>query len=544
MRSSQCLKRLIARASCSLLVVSWFAFGALAAHASTGKSCAQIAQMSLTAGRVLESSEVAAGAFAPPPTANGAKSPDFAKLPDFCRVRARLMPSPDSDIVIEIWLPRQGWNGRFVAVGNGGFQSSFQYTGLAAALASGYAAAGSNAGHDSDNAAFTFGHPEKLIDWGYRAIHEMTVAAKQIVREHYGRAADYSYWDACSTGGRQGLNAAERYPEDFDGLAIGAPANPMTRLQLASLWNNLAVNRSAESYLTRDAWQMIHVAVLAECDAADGLADGLINDPTRCRFDPAELACKAGQAGPCLSGPQIVALNAIYGGARNPRTGAQIYPGWAPSFEGNMPGPTAGKVPQQDAIDTFRAIFDQPGWDYHRVDFDSIVAASDARGNATINAADPSRLGKLFRHGGKILMYHGWNDVGISALGSLDYYQRAVSANGGEQAMKDSIRLFLAPGMNHCEGGDGPNQFDKLAALAAWVERGRAPDRIDAAHYTSAGRVDRTRPLCPYPKVAVYSGSGSIDDASNFQCGTTPAARGAAAHAPDQDGRNSQGQRS
>lgn len=481
-------------------------------------SCAALAGLDLPMAHVVQSETVSAGAFVPPPTNRGVTDPQLRTLGEFCRVRAAIRPSPDSDIEIEVWLPARDWNGRFVAVGNGGFQSTLPYPAMAAALAKGYAVAGSNAGHDTADGSFAIHHPQKLIDWGNRAIHEMTVKAKAIVAAHYGRPARWSYWNSCSTGGRQGLNAAERYPDDFDGLAIGAPANPMTRLQLGSIWNNLAVNRTADSFIPHATWLAIHAAVLAQCDAADGIADGLINDPLRCAFDPARLACTGTATPECLTPDQLTALRAIYAGARNPRTGAQIYPGWAPGFEGNMPGPTAGKVPQQDAVDTFRIVLDDPTWDYHTADFDTIVARSDAVGNATINAADPAALHTLFRRGGKILLYHGWHDVGISALGSLEYYRRAVAANGGDAATRNSIRLFLAPGMNHCEGGDGPNQFDKLDLISAWVERGQAPDRIVAAHYNSAGHIDRTRPICAFPKLAKWDGVGSSDDAASFAC--------------------------
>lgn len=489
-----------------------------AANSPAAGSCGQVADLALPSGQVIKAEEVPAGGFLPEPGPRGVTSPIFSILPAFCRVSARLAPTADSNIRIEVWLPAQGWNGRFVAVGNGGFQSHFDYRALAQGLSAGYAIAGSNAAHDTQDGSFAIDHPEKLIDWGHRGIHEMTVAAKKIIAAHYGEEARYSYWNSCSTGGRQGLNAAERYPEDFDGLAIGAPANPMTRLQLGSIWNNLAVNRTSDSFIPREGWQAIHAAVLAACDAADGLADGLINNPLACRFEPEVLACERQDTGFCLKPDQIAALEAIYQGARNPRTDEQIYPGWAPGFEGGMPGPTAREVPQQDAIDTFRVIFNDPDWDYRSVSFDDVVTRSDERGNATINAADPARLADLFAHGGKILLYHGWNDVGISALGSLDYYTRAVAANGGEEAASRNIRLFLAPGMSHCQGGDGPNQFDKLAVLSAWVEQGRAPDRIDAAHYNSAGEIDRTRPLCPFPRLATYDGTGSIDDAANFTC--------------------------
>ncbi len=343
----------------------------------------------------------------------------------------------------------------------------------------------------------------------------MTVTAKAILAAHYGSRPQYSYWNSCSTGGRQGLVAAEYYPADFDGLAIGDPANPMTRLQANSIYINLALNNDPASFIPQTKWPMIHQAVMKECDALDGVKDGLIQDPMDCKFDTNTLLCKSGDAADCLTAPQIVALNVIATGSKNPRTGESRYTGYPRGTNKN--GPVAGKNPDNSAPSTFKMLFQDGNWDYHTFDFDKDTARADKLGNDTINAVDPSKLKEVFAHGGKILLYHGWDDPAIAPLISVNLYNQAVAANGGVDKTYDEMRLFLVPGMGHCQGGDGPNTFDKMDIISDWVEHGKAPDQIVASHLTD-GKLDRTRPLCPYPQVAKYKGSGNINDAESFAC--------------------------
>jgi feruloyl esterase len=487
---------------------------------AVGIPCEGLTKLNLPHTQVITATVVTKGAFVPPPGASfGGREPNpiFATLPDFCRVIAVSRPTSDSEIKVEVWMAVDGWNGRLEAVGNGAFQSTPMYTALAEAIVKGYAVAATNTGHEGNSGDFAIGHPEKLIDWGYRAVHEMTAAAKAIIAAHYGYRPRYSYWNSCSTGGRQGLVAAEYYPLDFDGLAVGDPANPMTRLQAGSIWANLALNKDDASFIPPAKWAVIHQAVMNECDAVDGLKDGLIEDPMSCKFDIKTLLCKSGDGADCLTAPQVEALGKVVSGASNPRTGQQIYPGY-PLGTAMLPGPVAGKKPDQSAPDVFRALFQDPDWDYHTFDFDKDISRSDKLGNNTINAVDETRLKVLFAHGGKLLMYHGWNDPAIPPLISIDYYNKAVAANGGKDKTYDSIRLFMVPGMNHCANGEGPNSFDKMDVLAEWVEHGKAPDEIVASHRNAEHQVDRTRPLCPYPQIAKYKGTGSIDEAQNFVC--------------------------
>jgi feruloyl esterase len=500
--------------------------------------CDELAKLKLTNTEITGATLVEKGAFTPPaqggnqgpggpggPAGQGAgaraQNAIYKTMPSFCRVTATLRPTSDSEIKMEVWLPAEGWNGRLEETGNGGFGSNIGYQDLAQFVAKGYAATGSNTGHEGRAGDSLIGHPEKVIDWGYRAVHETTVAAKAIIAAHYGSGPKYSYWNACSTGGRQGWVSAKYYPNDFDGLAIGDPANPMTRLQAGSIWSNMVVNKDDASFIPAAKWIMIHDAVMNKCDAVDGLKDGLIEDPMACKFEPKSLLCKEGDGPDCLTAAQVDSLSKLTSGAVNPRTGENFYPGW-PAATRQFPGPVLGNKqgapPQQDALDTFRVLFQKSDWDYRTMDFDKDIALSDKLGNNLMNAVDETRLKPLFDRGGKILLYHGWSDPNITPLISIQYYNSAVAANGGLDKANNEVRLFMVPGMGHCGGGDGPNVFDKIDVLSDWVEHGKAPDQIIASHLDADGHLDRTRPLCPYPQIAKYKGTGNINDAENFVC--------------------------
>ncbi len=490
------------------------AFSGSSATASTCESLTSLSQPNTT---ITSAQSVAAGAFEPPgpiePSAAGASL--YSKLRAFCRVAATLRPSSDSDIKIEVWLPVSAWNGKLQSVGNGGWAGFISYPALARGVAEGYATASTDTGHTGNTGSFALGHPEKMIDFGYRSEHEMTVTAKAIIAAFYGDGPRLSYWNGCSTGGRQGLTEAQRYPSDYNAIIAGAPANNRMHIYVWSLWIAQAVQRSASSYIPPSKYAVIHKAVVEACDALDGLKDGLINDPRRCHFDPKVLLCKGADGPSCLTSQQLEVARKIYSAVKNPRTGQEIYPGLQPGSELGWVS-HAGPEPSSYATDGFKyVVFRNPDWDFRTLNLDSDVALADNVDNGTTSAMDPN-LKEFFRQGGKLLMYHGWSDPQISPLNTINYYSSALKALGAAETA-DSIRLFMLPGMGHCEGGDGPNTFDAIGTLARWFEKGEAPNQIVASHSTN-GAVDRTRPICAYPKVAAYVGSGSIDEAANFVC--------------------------
>jgi feruloyl esterase len=477
-------------------------------------TCESLASLALPNTTITLAQLVGAGEFAPPPPsgnpAEPPSSPAYKDLPAFCRVAATLKPSSDSDIKVEIWLPASGWNHKFEAVGNGGWAGAISYGAMAEALRDGYVTSSTDTGHVGATGTFAPGHPEKLIDFGYRAVHEMTLKAKSVIDAFYGAATRMSYWNGCSTGGRQGLKEAQKFPDDYDGIVAGAAANPRTRLSSWQIWLAQVV-LDPHNYIPPSKYPVIHKAVLEACDAADGVKDGLIEDPTRCHFDPQTIQCKAADEPTCLTAGQVEAAKRMYTAPRNPRTNAPVYFNVEPGSELGWAMLARGPEPFSAATDQFRYVVFKPDWDWHTLNLDSDVALADQIDHETINAGDPN-IKAFLGHGGKLLMYHGWADPGVPPLASVNYYKTAVDTLGGEAKTSDSIRLFMVPGMGHCGGGEGPNTFDMMTAMASWREKGHAPERIIAS------RPGRTRPLCAYPQVAKYKGTGSIDDADNFVC--------------------------
>jgi feruloyl esterase len=492
-----------------------------------GPSCESLASLAPPGTKITLAQSAPAGTFAPRASLSGSLPPGdmtvvpYKDLPTFCRVEAMLTPSNDSDIKIEVWLPpASAWNGKFMGIGNGGWGGRIYYDRMGLPLTRGYAVAATDTGHQGveENASFALGHPEKLIDYGYRAVHEMTVKAKAIIAAYYGEGPKLSYWEGCSCGGKQALTEAQRFPADFDGIIAGAPSNYMTHQLAQIIWVAQAVHKDEASYIPPEKYPAIHNAVLAACDALDGVKDDLLEDPTRCKFDPIVLECKGSDGPACLTAPQVEAARKIYAPATNPRTKQQIYPGFVPGSElgwARQAGPRPGAIPN-----TYwqYVIFKDPNWDYKTLNFDSDVARADQIDNGTLNATDPN-LKAFFARGGKLLHYHGWADPALSPLNSVNYYKSVLDRIGNASKVRDSYRLFMVPGMVHCRnpGSEGPNNFDMISAIERWVEKGKAPDQIVASHMTK-GNVDRTRPLCSYPEVATYRGTGSTDDAANFSC--------------------------
>jgi feruloyl esterase len=471
---------------------------------TAGRSCESLSSQALPDTTISRAESVGAGSFE-----------TLKNLPAFCRVAATLKPTPDSDIKIEVWMPASDWNGKFQAVGNGGWAGSISYPAMGDALRRGYATSSTDTGHAGAGGSFALGHPEKLIDYAYRSEHEMTVKAKAIIAAYYGAAPTRSYWTGCSAGGRQGLKEAQQFPEDFDGIVAGAPAADWTGRAAASLRVAQALHRDEASYIPATKYPLVHDAVLEACDGLDGVKDGVIEDPQRCTFDPKVLECKGADSPACLTTPQVTASLAIYAAAINPGTKREIT-GLAPGSERGWIT-WGGPQPLGISFDHFKyVVFKDPNWDYRTFSFERDVVAAEQIDGGTVNALDPN-LKAFFDRGGKLLQYHGWSDPQISPGNSVQYYKRVAERMGGPDRIQHAYRLFMVPGMAHCGGGEGPNAFDMVGALEQWVEKGAAPDRIVASRMRD-GKADRTRPLCPYPQVATFKGSGGTDDAVSFVC--------------------------
>ena len=497
------------RLSTSLgVVVVLAAFSPSVAAAAT---CESLMSLAVPRGTATLAQSVAPGAFTPPSGRAGGPpggvSP-FAKLAGFCRVALTLKPAPRSDIKAEVWLPSSGWNGKLQVVGNGGFAGTISYAAMATALAAGYAAASTDTGHTGPSSN-TFANEDVLTDFAHRAIHETTVAAKSTVGGFYGNAPRVSYFSGCSTGGRQALTAAQRYPEDFDGIVAGAPASYTTKQAFGQLWFYQLLAEPA-SALPREKLLVLHDAVLNACDTLDGAKDGVLENPLACTFDPGVLACKQGSdPASCLSAPQVEAVRKIYVGASNTKTGEKVFAGLERGSElGWSP------VPVGYAVDYFKYIvFKDPSWDPKSLNFDSHLAESTKPANAVFDAND-SNLNRFTGRGGKLIMYQGWAEPGIPPGNIVTYYGNVQKQT---KNAADGVRLFMVPGMGHCGGGNGASTFDMAAALDAWRDGGKAPEQVNASRVRD-GKVDRTRPLCAWPKIARYKGTGSIDDAASFTC--------------------------
>jgi len=475
-------------------------------------ACASLTSLKLPHTTVTSAQGVAAGQFKAPENVKE----NVSDLPAFCRVAVDIAPSGDSEIKAEVWLPLSGWNGKFEEVGNGGWNGFIQYAALAGALRIGYAAASTDTGHTGDTASFAPGHPEKLIDFGYRAVHETAVQGKAVVAALYSAAAQVSYFVGCSGGGRQAFMEAQRYPEDFGGIIAGDPGYDRAAESLQLVVAAQATHRDAASFVSTEKFAALHQAALDACDALDGIKDGIINDPRVCKFDPAVIQCKGADGPTCLTAPQVEAVRKLYAPIVDPKTGQEIFPGFQPGTELRFPNIAGQLRPLAMAEETFKyTVFQDANWDYRTLDIGPDFARARKTDNGVVSATSPD-LKPFVERGGKLIIYHGWADQNIAPFSSINYYQKLISVLGKQQ-VEDSVRLYMAPGMGHCGGGEGPSVFDTLTPLAQWREHGDAPQEIIASQLAD-GKIIRTRPLCPYPQVAEYKGSGSTDQAENFVC--------------------------
>jgi len=443
-------------------------------------------------------------------------------LPAHCRVNAILRPSPDSEIEMEAWFPASadgfgaagsGWNGKFQFVGGGGWAGIISFPAMANALQEGYATASTDTGHKGGNALFAIDHPEKVVDFAYRAVHETTVQTKALIAKYYDRPARLSYWNGCSTGGRQGLMEAQKFPDDFDAIIAGAPANYQTHLHTWDLSVAVPVLNNPAAALTPAKLTALSEAAVNACDAQDGVKDGLINNPRTCKFDPQVMLCKGADGPTCLTQPQVDAVKRAYADAKT-KNGDVVFPGKQPGSEYQWMAFLGGQQAPGVSVGSFQVAYNDANWDAKTFDLDRDLKITDEKVGSVINAVNPD-LSAFKAHGGKLLLYHGWNDTAISPGNTINYYESVLKKMGGKQ--DDFVRLYMAPGMQHCGGGPGPNQINYMAIMERWRENNQTPASIEAYHVTN-NRVDMTRPLCAYPQVATYKGAGSTNDAANFVC--------------------------
>ena len=526
---------------------------ALAQPGGGDRKCESLAGLKLAHASIVSAKTMAAGPV-PLMTVLGPRSFD---VPARCEVRGISRPSADSEIIFEVWLPLTAWNGKYRQQGNGGFAGTVIQSMLVDPVLRGYAAGATDNGHDAAKwpmATFAVGRPEKVIDFGYRAVHDTSVQAKAIVAAFYGTPPTRSYFVGCSDGGREALMEAQRFPEDFDGILAGAPAHDWSHLFTSFVWNELALTKSAAHLIPASKLKAIQQAVIAACDLSDRLKDGLVSNPRACRFDPGVLACKSEDRDDCLTAAQVETLKALYAGPKNPRTGQQIFAGLVPAGIEALPvnswsmwilsRPPSRSFAAQMAISYFRdMVHERPAWDPASMDFDRDVRLSDEKVAPLVSATNPD-LRSFRARGGKLIQFHGWGDAAIVADTSIEYYEsvrsflsRVPDPRSASKSVDDFYRLFMTPGLGHCSGGVGPVDFgndaaifgmapprteadrDIFAMLEQWVEKGVAPDRLIGSGPSPLDpKKTLTRPLCPYPQQTRYSGSGDPNDAANFMC--------------------------
>ncbi|MFZ3235627.1 MAG: tannase/feruloyl esterase family alpha/beta hydrolase [Stellaceae bacterium] len=506
-------------------------------RANAAVTCESLASLPLADATITFAKSIPAGTFTAP------DGEVFTNMPAFCEVQGVAKPTSVSAIKFEVWMPASGWNGKFEGVGNGGLAGTIVYSSMVPPLQRGFATAGTDTGHSSTEPQLWLQNRQLIIDYSYRGLHEMTTNSKAAISAFYQQSPAVSLYSGCSTGGKEGLYEAQLYPDDYDGIVAGDPANFWTHVLFAEVWVGQATDEPATT-LSDATLQILHNSVLKACDGLDGVIDGLITDPRQCHFNPRVLQCKGSNTSNCLTAAQIGAIDKIYQGPVNPRTYQSIFPGYSRSSEvgwGSAFGtPLINRTTTSgvSSYDFFRfAVFDDPNWDFRTLNFDSDVRLTDNEFASIMNATSPD-LGQFQKLGHKLIQYHGFSDPLAPTLNSLNYYESVVADQAHRphtgdplKNTQDFYRLFLAPGMYHCGSGPGPNVFngvnnqggpedpkhDVVSALDRWVEDGVAPDQIIATHYTN-GVADNTRPMCPFPQFARYNGHGPTNEASSYVC--------------------------
>lgn len=482
-------------------------------------SCEKLAEREFPDANIIAAEMITSGEF------TDSAGSTLSGLPNFCRVAA----TSGDHLGFEVWMPTDTWNDRFLGVGNGGFAGEISYKEMGQAISDGYATASTDTGHsvgDTENSWIS--NPSQLREWGRTSIHHMTGRAKDVLSAFYGTSPRYSYFEGGSTGGRQAMDEAEYYPDDYDGIVSHSPGMDYIHVMMAVLWTSQHIADNPNAVLDVDARDLLHNAVLRTCAesmAAEG--DRFLNDPRTCIFEPTQIQCASAESIDCLTPEQVATAAHVYGDVRNTRTGQYVYPGFAPGSEAEW-----NYAAEQTDLATYpedlfgRGVFDDPNWDWRTFDFGDDVAKAEERLVSMIDATSTD-LSAFSERGGKLIMTQGWTDPYQSGFLPIEYYNRVLLEHGESdnrkalEKLQEQFRLFMIPGGGHVEGGVGPNSIDALDAVREWVENGKAPVEIIATKYRDnkpEGEVDMTRPLCPYPQVARYLGSGSSTEARSFRC--------------------------
>jgi len=494
---------------------------------SQAASCESLTKQSLSGVTIVSAEVVEAGVLKLPTPPNGpfgaaGRRPkaDLTKLPAMCRVQATTRPSPENEARLEVWMPLTTWNGSMLTVTHPTSANGNVGSEMIDAVGKGYAGL-LNMSPSFDAWDIAAKSPDMLLDLGYRQHHSILVAAKAIEKAFYGKPVKHAYYMGCSEGGREGFNAAHHYPEDYDGLILGGSGNQFAIINAAQMYPAWFISKAPERFIPEKKWPMIHKAVLAACDELDGVKDNVIEDPRQCNFKPESLLCKGAEGEECLTAPQIEALKATYKGMVNPRTGEVIFPG--PALGGELPvfefaDPSKAMPPAEKLYKTL--VFRDPKWDFKTLDYDKDIAMAVQKVGPAIHTA-PGDLKNFVDRGGKMIIWDGWNDYN-NPFYWMDYLAEMQRLFGTDR-VAEHVQMYFLPGMQHCWGGEGCDTFDKLGVISEWVATGKPPARIHSAHLDN-GSVTHTRPVCPYPQVDKYKGSGDVNNEANFVC--TPAKPG------------------
>ena len=490
------------------------AFALMAIHASDAiaDTCSDLASAKLGKATITGATSVPAGEFTTPEQI-GYGSQTFT-VPAFCRVQLSIETA-----TAEVWLP-VAWNGKLTGWGNGGELGAIIYGEMYYGLATGYVSVSSDLGHQSagNDASWAYNRPDRIREFGYSSTHDMTVAAKELTQLYYGSSPAHSYFIGGSAGGRQALMEAQRFPTDYDGIASLYPGLGWTHLNAGFIAQELELGGSANGtgQLSYEQTLSLNKAVLNACDANDGLRDGLIENPARCKFDPGVMACAVTHyRAACFNNAQIAATRALYEPLRL-SSGKIVYRGLAYGSEYEWSCSVL-----HDAFDFpfanewFQNEVYAPGWDFHTFNADVDVPYADSLRAHTLNADSPN-MDAFEAAGGKLVIAQGQSDAVVVPENTIDYYRHVRKRYGN--ATQNFVRLFMMPGAGHCAKAVGPSSWDIFAVLENWVVNGIAPDSIVAYQFNDDGSLNRTRPLCPWPQQARYDGHGDVNDAKSFIC--------------------------